>query len=270
MDKNSFINDCRAIRRQSPLVHNITNYVAMPLAANALLAIGASPLMSFCPEEMEEIVAISSAVAVNIGCIDNQQIKAMHIAAAAAKSLGKPWILDPVGAGASTLRTKTCLDLIEKYRPTIIRGNASEIKCLAGGSVKPKGVDSSVDVSEVLSFAKSLAKVSGAVVSVSGSTDFITDGERVETVGNGDAAMTRITAMGCAATSITAAFAAVQDFPFAAAAEAMALMGVAGERAARKSRGTGSMAVAFLDELSTFEPEDYANSIIQTHLDILL
>ena len=111
---DSFIRDCASVREKSPLVHCITNYVAMSINANALLAIGASPLMSFCPEEMEEIVAISSALVVNIGCLDRQEIEAMKIAARTADHLGKPWVLDPVGAGASRIRTQTALDLIRE------------------------------------------------------------------------------------------------------------------------------------------------------------
>ena len=144
----------------------------MNINANALLAIGASPLMSFCPEEMEEIVRISSALVVNIGCLDRQEIEAMEIAAASAHCLGKPWVLDPVGAGASNIRTQTALSLIRDSHPTVIRGNASEILCLAGEQINSRGVDSSALSSDAVEGAKALALSSGAVVSVSGPVDY--------------------------------------------------------------------------------------------------
>ena len=258
---DSFVRDCASVREKSPLVHCITNYVAMSINANALLAVGASPLMSFCPEEMEEIVGISSALVVNIGCLDSQEIEAMKIAAATALRLGKPWVLDPVGAGASRIRTQTALDLIRDCLPTVIRGNASEILCLAGEQITSRGVDSSALSSDAVEGAKALAQSSGAVVSVSGPVDYITDGETVLTIANGHPLMSRITAMGCTASVITGAFIAAGENTLEAARNAMALMGIAGERAAARCAGTGSMEMHFIDELSTFDPSDYAGSI---------
>ncbi len=258
-----FTEDCTLIREESPLVHNITNYVAMNIAANALLAIGASPLMSFCKEEMEEIVGISSSLVINIGCLDMNEIEGMRAAAATAHRLGKPWVLDPVGAGASKLRTHTAMELIENFRPAIIRGNASEIMCLAGEGISSRGVDSSNSSSDALEAAKTLAGACGAVVSVSGETDYITDGLRVETIANGSPLMAKVTAMGCTASSITGAFAAVDGNAFDAALGAMAMMGLAGELALKKSKGTGSLAMNFIDELSNFEASAYSKLIRQ-------
>lgn len=258
-----FIEDCFLIKKQSPLVHNITNYVAMNIAANGLLAIGASPLMSFCEEEMEEIVGISSALVINIGCLDRNEIAAMRVAARTAHNLSKPWVLDPVGVGASNIRTSTAIELIRNYRPTIIRGNASEIMCLAGESIDSKGVDSSNSSSDAISAAKSLAKTSGAVISVSGETDYITDGERLESITNGSPLMAKVTAMGCTASALTGAFAAVDNDAFCAALNTMALMGVAGELALAKSNGSGSLAVNFIDELNNFNAEEAAKLIRQ-------
>ncbi len=268
-DKQKFVVDCNAVRKQSPLVHNITNYVAMNIAANGLLAIGASPLMSFCPEEMEEIVGISSALAVNIGCLDSQQIDAMHKAAAAANAQGKVWVLDPVGAGASDLRTRTALELIAKYKPTVIRGNASEIMFLAKAlgfnseNISSRGVDSSVATSAAEESAMMLAKHTGAVVSVSGAVDFITDGRNAGTISNGSPLMPLVSALGCTATAITAAFVAAGKDRFLAAWNAMALMGVAGDIAAKSTNGagTGTFAVKFIDALSTFNAEKEAERI---------
>ena len=258
---DSFIRDCASVREKSPLVHCITNYVAMNINANALLAVGASPLMSFCPEEMEEIVGISSALVVNIGCLDRHEIEGMEIAAATAHFLGKPWVLDPVGAGASGIRTQTALSLIRDSHPTVIRGNASEILCLAGEQVSSRGVDTSALSSDAVEGAKALALSSGAVVSVSGPVDYITDGTNVLTIANGHPWMSRITAMGCTASVITGAFIAAGADTLQAARNAMALMGIAGERAAARSAGTGSMEMHFIDELSTYDPADYAQSI---------
>lgn len=250
----NFTEDCLSIREQSPLVHNITNYVAMNIAANGLLAIGASPLMSFCKEEMEEIVGIARALVINIGCLDLNEIEGMKAAAEAACKTGAPWVLDPVGAGASKIRTETSLSLIEKFHPTIIRGNASEIMCLAGASIQSHGVDSANSSSDAHEAARSLAKESGAVVSVSGAVDYITDGSREATVSNGDPLMSKVTAMGCTASAITGAFAAVDKDAFCAALNAMVIMGIAGEKAAKKSHGTGSLAMNFIDELNNFDP----------------
>lgn len=250
IDLELFCRDCARIRSSSPLIHCITNYVAMEFNANALLAVGASPLMSFAPEEMDEIVNLASAVVINIGCLDRRQTEGMRKAAAAAVRYAKPWVLDPVGAGASRFRTDTALELISDFHPAVIRGNASEIMVLAGSEIVSKGVDSLCASSDATAGAMALAGRTGAVVSVSGDIDYITDGERVETIRNGAAIMSRVTAMGCTASALTAAFIAVSRSPFEGALNAMALMGAAGEIAAARSQGTGSMAVEFLDALS--------------------
>lgn len=262
IDLKRFCEDCAKVRSVSPLTHCITNYVAMEINANALLAIGASPLMSFAPEEMDEIVKISSALVINIGCLDRHEIEGMKAAAAAAVKYGKPWVLDPVGAGASTLRTQTALELIRDYHPTVIRGNASEIMVLAGSEIVSKGVDSTNASSDAVEGAKALAASTGAVVSISGAVDYVTDGQRVETIANGDPIMSRVTAMGCTASAVTGAFVAVSATPFEGALNAMAVMGIAGETAAAKAKGTGSMGVEFMDALSTFDAET-ASSLIR-------
>ena len=257
-----FSEDLLAIREKSPLVVNITNYVAMNINANALLAIGASPIMSFYAREMDEMLTIAGALVVNIGCLDDNEIDGMRAAVSAASRHGKPWVLDPVGAGASRVRTATALELIDIGRPAIIRGNASEIICLNNSSGNSKGVDSTAASQEALPHAIALAKHFGCVVSVSGATDYITDGTRVETITNGSPMMSKITAMGCTASAVTGAFAAVSE-PFEAAFGAMALMGVAGEKAAEGASGTGSMSVRFMDFLSSARPEEVAAAVRQ-------
>ncbi len=255
MNLQQLQHDFCAIRSKSPLVHNITNYVTMNNSANALLALGASPVMAHAVEEMKDMVTIAGALVLNIGTLDEQWIDGMLEAGRTMHSLKKPIILDPVGAGATPYRTETCWTLINECQPTIIRGNGSEIMALINSNIRSKGVDSSESSDVALDSAKQLAKETGAVVVISGETDYITDGERVETIGNGSRLMTVVTAMGCTASAVVGAFAAVNPDPFEAALHAMAVMGVAGERAALRSYGPGSMQVNFLDELYNLKSE---------------
>lgn len=238
-----------AVRSKSPLVHNITNYVVMNNSANALLAIGASPVMAHWVSEMEEMTAIAGSLVLNIGTLDDKWIDGMLTAGEAAVRRGIPIVLDPVGAGATSQRTETALKIIRQCHPTIIRGNASEIMALVDAAVKSKGVDSSASSDDALESAKRLAADTGAVVVISGPTDYITDGTDVHTVEGGNPIMTSVTGMGCTSTALVGAFAAVESDPMVAATAAMAVMSLAGERAAEYSRGNGSMQVNFLDEL---------------------
>ena len=251
--------DLKKIRESSPLVHNITNYVAMNFSANALLAIGASPVMAHASEEMEQMVGIAGALVINIGTLDQLWVDVMLKAGKAMSGLAKPIIFDPVGAGATTYRTKVSWQIIEQCKPTIIRGNGSEIMALVDASVTSKGVDSSHSSNIALGAAKFLAKKTGAVVVISGEIDYITDGDRVETVLNGSKMMTQVTAMGCTASSMIGAFAAVNCDPFEAATNAMAVMSIAGEVAAANSRGSGSLQLNFLDELYNLDSQTISN-----------
>ena len=255
--------DVEAVRHRSPLVHSITNYVVMNNTANALLAIGASPVMAHWVAEMEEMTAIAGALVINIGTLDDQWIEGMIAAGVAASKRGTPIVLDPVGAGATSQRTATALRIIDECKPTIIRGNGSEIMALVDASVKSKGVDSSAASSDALGAAKELALSSGAVVVISGPTDYITDGQRVETISNGNPIMTSVTGMGCTATAMVGAFAAVNTNPMEAALHAMAVMGIAGQRAAAYSKGSGSMQINFLDELYNFSATEAAEMVAQ-------
>lgn len=255
--------DVEAVRHRSPLVHSITNYVVMNNTANALLAIGASPVMAHWVAEMEEMTAIAGALVINIGTLDDQWIEGMIAAGVAASKRGTPIVLDPVGAGATSQRTATALRIIDECKPTIIRGNGSEIMALVDASVKSKGVDSSAASSDALGAAKELALSSGAVVVISGPTDYITDGQRVETISNGNPIMTSVTGMGCTATAMVGAFAAVNPDPMEAAMHAMAVMGIAGQRAAAYSKGSGSMQINFLDELYNFSATEAAEMVAQ-------
>lgn len=240
---------CRRIRADRPLVHNITNYVAMNFTANALLAIGASPLMSSEPDEMEEIAAVSSALVVNAGCLDREQMKAIGIAAPAACKRGIPWILDPAGVGVSSMRRSFLGELISACPPAAIRGNASEIMTLAGYDGAGCGVDSSMAGEAALESAAALASRTKSVVALSGEVDYVTDGTYTEKVEGGCALMPRVTAMGCAATAVSGAFLAVERNPFRALCGAMKLMSLAGTLAGNRCSSPGSFSVGFIDAL---------------------
>ena len=244
-----------AVRTKSPLVHSITNYVVMNNSANALLSIGASPVMAHWKDEMEEMTAIAGALVINIGTLDTEWIEGMKAAGLAASRRGTPIVLDPVGAGATSQRTNAAWEIINLCHPTIIRGNGSEIMALVDANVKSKGVDSSASSDDALSAAKKLAAETGAVVVISGETDYITNGVEVFTVEGGNPIMTSVTGMGCTATALVGAFAAVESDPMVAATAAMAVMSLAGERAAVNARGNGSMQMHFLDELYNLTPE---------------
>lgn len=239
----------KIISDKTPVVVNITNYLAMNFNANALLAIGASPIMSFYDKEMDDLLAIADSLVINIGCLDDDEIAGMHKAAAAALRLGKPWVIDPVGVGASAVRTSTAVDLITKYHPSIVRCNASEIMVLHGTACQTRGVDSAEPVEKARGCAREFAAEHHTVVAVSGAVDYITDGTREAECHKGSPLMAKVTTMGCCASAVCAAFAAVMP-PFDAAVHAMDAMGTAGQAAAERSRGTGSLAVNFIDELS--------------------
>lgn len=261
IDISSLVRDLNLIRERSPLIHNITNYVVMNNTANALLSIGASPVMAHAVDEVVEMVNISSALVINIGTLDAEWVKAMLIAGKAAQVKKIPIIFDPVGAGATSYRTRVCRQILEECKPSIIRGNASEIMALVNSNVKTKGVDSTSSSDSALDSAKIVADETGAVVVISGQTDYITNGQITEMVSNGNTLMSWVTGMGCTATSIVAAFAAVNPNMLEAATHGMAVMGISGELAAAKSQGNGSMQVHFLDELFNLNENTLRNKL---------
>ncbi|GLB53252.1 hydroxyethylthiazole kinase [Neptunitalea chrysea] len=247
--KNSIANNLVQLKEKAPLVHNITNYVVMNTTANALLAIGASPVMAHAAEEMADMVSIASALVLNIGTLDNQWIEGMLEAGKAAKKKGIPIILDPVGAGATPLRTKTCWKIIENCSPTVIRGNSSEIMALINEGIKTKGVDSTMSTEDALTAAKALALQINATVVISGETDYITDGVNTHSIKNGHPLMPKVTGLGCTASALCGAFCATNQNTIEACTSAMAIMGIAGEIAARSSNGPGTLQLHFLDIL---------------------
>ncbi|PKQ62051.1 hydroxyethylthiazole kinase [Labilibaculum filiforme] len=247
------------VRENSPLVHNITNYVVMNNTANALLAIGASPVMSHAVNEVEDMVEIASSLVINMGTLSEKWVDAMLLAGEKATKKGTPVIFDPVGVGATPYRTQVAKQIIETCKPTIIRGNASEIMALTNSNVITKGVDSTESSNTALDSAKLLAKSKNAIVVVSGETDFITNGTEIISITNGSPMMAKVTGMGCTATAMIGAFAGTGEDKLIATASAMAVMSIAGEIAAQKSAGPGSMQVNFLDTLYTLNENDIVN-----------
>jgi hydroxyethylthiazole kinase len=240
------------LRERCPLVQNITNYVAMTVSANVLLALGASPAMVHAVEEVEDFTAISSALVINIGTLSPSWVESMRKAAKKAVSLGKPWVLDPVGCGATTYRTAVAA-MLTGLQPTIIRGNASEILSLAGAAAPGgRGVDSTASSDAALAAAVDLAKQTGGVVAVTGAIDYATDGTSLVAVESGDALMTLSTALGCALSASVAAFAAVAP-PLLAASAALAVYGAAGREAARRVRGPGHLPAELCDVLHAMD-----------------
>jgi hydroxyethylthiazole kinase len=246
----------RTLREKAPVVHSITNYVVMNSTANALLALGASPVMAHAEEEMEEMVGIASALVINIGTLSPAWVRSMFRAAEAARKRQIPIVLDPVGAGATSYRTQTARELIKAVPPEIIRGNASEIMALLDSSTKTKGVDSSASSDAAVVLGRALHAECGAVVCISGETDYTIGPAGVIRGRNGHIMMTRVTGLGCTASALCGAFAAVTSDAALAAAKAMAVMGIAGEIAVAGSAGPGSLQVQFLDALYRLSAED--------------
>lgn len=254
--------DISAVRERSPLVHSITNLVAINLNANVLLAAGASPVMAHAHEEVPDMVGIAQALVINIGTLDPYWVSSMELALKAAAARGIPTVLDPVGAGATAYRDQTIVRLLDAAAPTVIRGNGSEIMSTAGSAVRTRGVDSSAAANDALGAAQALVQRTGGVVCVSGQTDHVLDAQRRwSRLSNGHVWMTRITAVGCSATALIGAFCAVQADAWRATTAAMALLGVAGEMAAEQAqaagRGVGTMQALLLDALQLIDQRTF-------------
>ena len=225
------------VRKTVPLVHNITNYVTVNDVANALLACGGSPIMSDEPEDVADITSICGGLNINIGTLNRRSIEAMFIAGARAKELGHVVLLDPVGAGASALRTDTALALMEKVRPDVIRGNISEIKTLALGSGTTKGVDADAadpvteaNLDAMVEFTRRFAEKTGAVIAITGAIDLVSDAKTTYIIRNGRAEMSKITGTGCQLSGVATAYAVANpQSKTVAVAAAVCLMGLAGE-----------------------------------------
>ena len=258
-------NHVQTVRRQSPLVQNITNFVVMNNTANALLAAGASPIMAHAPRELTDMARICQSLVVNIGTLDDRWLASMLQAASLAQQAGKPWVLDPVGAGATTYRDDATRQLLD-LRPTVIRGNGSEIMALAkANNQATKGVDSTATSDEARDAATFLQQQYGSVVCISGATDIVVGAGQQVSIHNGDPLMTKVTGLGCSASALVGAFMAVVDDPVEAVSAAMALLGICGELAASTSAGPGSLQVNLLDWLHSLTEEAFLTHIRIEH-----
>jgi hydroxyethylthiazole kinase len=246
----------KKIRAKKPLIHNITNYVVMNYTANALLACGASPVMAHAAEEVEEMVSLAGALVLNIGTLTPQWVDAMLRAGKKANALKIPVVLDPVGSGATRLRTDSAKRLTRELSIQVVRGNASEVLSLAKKGARTRGVDSLHSVEEAEDAAIALAKDLKTTLAITGKVDLITDGERIYRVHNGHEMMGMVTGTGCAATVMIGAFLAVDPDPVRAATTGLAYFGLAGERAAAHTKTPGTYQISLLDALFSIEEKE--------------
>jgi hydroxyethylthiazole kinase len=252
-----------ALRESKPLIHNITNFVVMNETANAILALGALPVMAHAVEEVEEFARIAGALVLNIGTLWPEQVDAMVLAGYAANGAGVPVVLDPVGAGATTLRTDSARRILSEIDIALVRGNAAEIAFLAGEHAEICGVESIEAGGEAGALAQELARRYDCAVAVTGPVDFVADAQRVFTASNGHPLMGRITGSGCMSTTMCACFLAVAEDHTAATTEALAAFGVAGEIAARHASGPGTFHAALYDALDALDADALAGARIE-------
>jgi len=240
------------IRKQKPLIHNITNIVVANFSANGLLALGASPFMASSENEAAEAAKMADALVLNMGTVDEAILKAMVKAGRSANAHGTPVIFDPVGAGATPYRKFVAKSLLEELKMTMIRGNAAEISQLIGEQGEVKGVDAGDLKGNPAEWAKRAAKQWQTVVIATGKDDVISDGSKTFLVHNGHPILTQVTGTGCLLSAVAGAFAAVEKDPVKAAVSAVTFYGVAAEIAAEKSgkQGPGSFQVEFINQLA--------------------
>ncbi len=263
-----FLKECLDnLREKTPLIHCITNYVTVNDCANILLACGGSPIMADDEGEVEEITSLCAGLDINIGTLNSRTIQSMLKAGKRANALGRPVVLDPVGAGASSLRTNTTNQLLEQVRFTVIRGNSSEIKMVALGTGDTQGVDAAAadattqeNLPQVAKYAKELAGRTGAVIAITGAIDLVADASKALAIRNGHPMMSKITGTGCMLSAITAAFVAANPGKaLEATASAVCAMGLCGELAYQKVKaqgaGTGTLRVALIDAMSNLTGE---------------
>lgn len=243
------------VRERRPLVHVITSTVAADLTANLLLSAGARVVMAHDKAEVEDFVALADALSLNLGVLTADRVEPMVSAARFAVELGRPWVLDPVAVGTSRER-RSLAKRLAGLQPTVIRGNAAEILALAEDESAPAaGVDSPLDAAEALDAAHDLSRATGAVVAVTGSVDYVTDGTRLAAVDNGHHLMTRVTGVGCALSALIAACCRVEVDALAAASHALAILGLAGELAADGAAGPASFRSGLIDRLYGLDQE---------------
>lgn len=258
MNLQNIANTLQKMRQVNPLVHNITNVVVTNFTANGLLALGASPVMAYAPEEVADMASIAGALALNIGTLNEKEIEAMLLAGKSANQHNVPVIFDPVGAGATAYRTETARKIVKEINISILRGNAGEVANVVGENWTVKGVDAGENQGDVVALAQAAAKQLGTVVVVTGKEDVVTDGQRTYVVRNGDALLTKVTGTGCLLSSVIGAFSAVEPDLLLAATSALVCYGVAAELAvaSKGQEGPGSFQIEFLNQLAKVSTEE--------------
>lgn len=247
------------VKIKKPLVHHLTNYVTVNDCANIVLALGGSPVMADDAREVEEMVSIASALVINIGTLNLRTIDSMLLAAKKANQLGIPVVLDPVGAGATALRTNTATRLLREVKLAVLRGNMSEIKVVAGNDAHTRGVDSVDSGSGGIEIASSLAKRLGCTVAITGAQDIVSNGSKTGLIDNGSPLLAKITGTGCMATSLIGCYAGVTTDSYLAACAGLITMGLAGEKAANRlspNEGIGTYKVKLTDGIYQLTAED--------------
>jgi hydroxyethylthiazole kinase len=256
LDKQICANALKVLRTKRPLVHHITNYVTVNDCANITMCVGAAPVMADAIEEVGQMVSVAGALVLNIGTLNSRTIESMIVAGKEANRLGIPIVLDPVGAGATDMRTKTVRRLLEELHISVLKGNAGEIGVIAGSGGIVKGVDSEGMKGDPTSVVKNLAASLHMTVAMSGVSDIVSDGRRTVVINNGNAMMGKISGTGCMVASVVGAFSAVCRDPVEATTSAFVTMDIAGELAASNARGPGSFKVALFDEAASLTPEN--------------
>ncbi|AIL64541.1 Hydroxyethylthiazole kinase [Rickettsiales bacterium Ac37b] len=262
IDADNICDDLQKIRSKSPLIHNITNFVTMDIMANSLLTLGASPIMAHASSEIEEVVKAVQGININIGTLEDSWIKAMIKTATIAKDKKIPVVLDPVGAGFTQYRTQAALALLDMQVITVVRGNASEILSLVSGENITKGVDNNEnDINKVADAAKHLSSAFNTIVVITGQRDYIICNEEVITVEYGHSWMSKVTGMGCALSSVIAAFLAVNNNYFRASVNAVSMFGIVGQLVADFSAGPASFKTNFIDKLHNITSMEIKNTL---------
>ena len=247
--------DIKKVRRKKPLIHNITNYVVMNFSANALLALGASPVMSHAVEEVEDMVSLSDALVINIGTLSDKWVEAMIKAGKQANKKQIPVILDPVGVGATPLRNEVTKELLREIDFSVIRGNLSEILAIGNKRSHTKGVDSVVEIENYIETAFEISNILKTTIAITGETDIVTNGKQLLQIENGHPLMQYVTGTGCVASAIIAACSAIDSNNLTAATAGLIAWNLAGEQASLKTTAPGSYKIALLDSLYNLKEE---------------
>lgn len=245
-----------ALKRTAPFVYGLTNYVAANLSANILLAVGAGPAIGAAPGWPTAFAAGAGGVWINTAALMSSGADTLLEAARSAHAAGTPWVLDPVAVGAGAPEYDSIVRSLLAHRPTVIRGNASELIALSGAGAGGKGVETTATSAEAVAFVERLAAETGAIVAVSGAVDYIADGTDTFAVPGGDVRLTQVTGAGCSLGALIAAFLASNESAIAATCAAHAVYAVAAERAGARTRGTASFGTALVDELSLLDPAE--------------